>query len=63
MKVQHIKVGAPVTYWGVIKENGEKYDPLETVITSDAWQLGHGEIVCKVEGVSGGVLISHLEAR
>ncbi len=46
MKLEEIKIGIPVIYWSVIKENGERFGPKETVITSDAWQLGHGEVVC-----------------
>ena len=31
-----------------------------TKVKSPAWRLGHGEIVAKIEGRAGGVLISHL---
>lgn len=31
-----------------------------TKVASPAWKLGHGEIVAKIEGRAGGVLISHL---
>ena len=63
MKIGEIKVGVPVTYWGVIKGNGDKFDPYETAISSEAWQLVHGDWVCKIEGKSGGMLLSHLELR
>ncbi|MGQ7871357.1 hypothetical protein [Sunxiuqinia sp. sy24] len=63
MKVEHIKIGTPVTYYTVVKANGEKWDPKPTFITSDPWTLGDGAIVCKVDGVAGGVAISHLEKR
>lgn len=63
MKVEEIKIGKPVTYYSVIKQSGEKMNPKPTIITSAPWTLGHGDIVCKVDGVSGGVLISHLEKR
>ncbi len=53
--------GTPVTYYGVIKANGEKFDPFITKIASEPWDLGHGETVCKIEGKSGGVSIKHLE--
>lgn len=61
MQKSEIVVGTPVIYWGVIKENGERSGPLKTMISSDPWELGHGEIVCKVVGKSGGVAISHLD--
>lgn len=34
---------------------------ITTAIRSAPWRLGHGEIVLKVAGRTGGVLISHLE--
>lgn len=61
MQKHEIKVGTPVIYWGVIKENGEKISPLKTVITSESWELGHGQTVCKIDGKSGGVCIKHLD--
>jgi len=33
----------------------------ETIVKSEAWALGHGEIVPKVSGRAGGVCVSHLE--
>ena len=61
MKESEIKVGTPVIYWGILKQNGERLNPLKTVISSEPWELGHGEVVCKVVGKSGGVAISHLD--
>lgn len=61
MKIEDIKVGTPVIYWGIVKQNGEKYDPLKTVIASEMWELGNLEKVCKVVGKSSGVAITHLE--
>lgn len=61
MKVSEIKIDTPVIFWGIVDENGQKFNPLKTVIVSEPWELGHGAIVCKVAGISGGVLISHLE--
>lgn len=61
MTEEQIKIGTPVIYWGIIKENGERFEPLKTEITSEAWKLGHGELVCKVKGKSGGVSIKHLD--
>lgn len=39
-----------------------KFEPEreETVVRSAPWALGHGAIVLKVEGRSGGVSIDHL---
>ena len=48
--------GTPVYYWPKPSENRF----IETTILSDAWRLGHGDVVVKVEGVSGGVAITHL---
>lgn len=61
MQKSEIKVGTPVIYWGVIKENGQRFDPLKTVIRSESWELGHGQTVCKIAGKSGGVCIKHLD--
>lgn len=63
MERSEIQVGTPVTYWKVMKDNGEKFDPVETTITSEPWELGHGEVVCALEGMSGGFSIRHLEKR
>lgn len=63
MKLQEIKVGVPVIYYAVILDNGKKIKPMATEITSEAWQMNSGEIVCKVKNVSGGVSIEHLEIR
>ena len=61
MKLEDIKPGTPVIYWGVIKDSGQRFDPFKTVITSEPWQLGHGEVVCKIAGRSGGHSIRHLD--
>ena len=62
MERSEIKVGTPVIYWGVIKkETGERFNPFKTEISSEPWELGSGETVCKVVGKSGGVAISHLD--
>ena len=34
-----------------------------TKTRSEAWALGHGDVVVAVEGRTGGVLIDHLEMR
>jgi hypothetical protein len=62
MRKSEIEVGTPVIYWGIIKkETGERFNPFKTVISSEPWELGSGETVCKVVGKSGGVAISHLD--
>lgn len=61
MKKELIKVGMPVIYWKVIKDDGQRFDPIKTEIASEVWELGHGEEVCKVKGVSGGISIKHLD--
>ena len=61
MRREDIKSGVQVIYWGIIKDDGQRFDPLKTVIASDPWELGHGDVVCKVAGKSGGVCISHLD--
>ena len=50
-------IGTKVKYFPIFGEN--KFE--ETEIRSEAWALGHGELVVKVKGRSGGVAISHLE--
>jgi hypothetical protein len=50
-------VGTKVKYFPIFGE--PNYE--QTEIRSEAWALGHGELVIKIEGRSGGVSISHLE--
>lgn len=50
-------VGTPVKYFPVLPGT----DFMETKTRSEAWELGHGESVVKVEGVTGCVIISHCE--
>lgn len=63
MTAKEIKIGTPVTYWSVIKSNGQRFYPHEGVIESEPWQLPNGLFLCKISGKSGGVLINHLEKR
>lgn len=65
MKIQDIKTGKPVNYFPYSNEDGSfiGITPKKTFITSEVWELGSGIPVCKVEGVSGGVLLTHLEPR
>ena len=57
-----LKVGVPVTYYGIIKKDGTKLDPTETHITVETWLIGR-ELVCKVKGIVGAVSVSHIELR
>ncbi len=50
-------IGTEVKYYPVLHE--DRFE--ETKIRSIVWPLGHGELVVKVEGRTGGVAISHLE--
>lgn len=61
MTEAQIKIGVGVIYWGVIKDDGQRFYPLKTEIISEPWSLGHGEVVCKVKDISGGVSIRHLD--
>lgn len=65
MTADQIKIGTPVIYWAVIDEDSTRSFPTKTQITSDVWTVGSGEEVieeiCKVEGITGGVAISHLD--
>ena len=60
MKEKEIIPGTPVIFWGVIKSDGSKSEPLQTVITSEPWEVG-GQMCCKVKGKSGCVSIKHLD--
>lgn len=53
-------VGTPVRYWPVYPPH-EGIPPLDTTTRSEAWVLGHGAVVVSVVGISGGVLLSHVE--
>lgn len=33
---------------------------VEGPLVSEAWELGHGDVIVKLEGISGGVSIRHL---
>lgn len=61
MKQEDIEIGTPVIYWKIIKDDGSRLEPVKTEITSEPWKLGHGDMVCKVEGISGGVMLTHLD--
>ena len=54
---ENVPVGTPVTYQSVA---GDPSTARETKTRTPAWELGHGATVVSVEGVSGGVSISHV---
>lgn len=53
-------VGTPVRYWPVYPPV-EGIPPVDTKTRSEAWALGDGSVVVKVEGRTGGVHLSHVE--
>ncbi len=52
-------IGAPVNYHPVIGQDR----CIATRIRSAPWKLGHGTVVVKVDGVSGGVSFDALSFR
>lgn len=52
-----IEVGRAVRYYPVAGEP----EFVDTNTRSQAWTLGHGEVVVSIDGKAGGVAISHLE--
>lgn len=53
---QAYPVGTPCRYYPL---RGEP-EFLETKIRSEPWVLAHGDVIVKVEGKAGGVLIDHI---
>ena len=51
-------VGTPCLYYPL--RPFQRSEAVETVIRSEPWVLGHGAVVVKVEGRSGGVAIEHI---
>ena len=51
-------VGTPVRYYHI--RGVDEF--VETVTRSEAWPLGHGAVVVKIMGKTGGVLIDHVFA-
>lgn len=60
MDKEQIKMGMSVIYWAIIDEKGKRSNPTQTTVTSEPWEVC-GTWVCKIQGVSGGVDIEHLE--
>ena len=52
-----LPIGRAVRYFPV---DGEA-EFVTSIIASKPWALGHGEIIIKIAGKAGGVLVSHLE--
>ncbi len=59
LRLDQVKIGVAVLYYSWIVNEDTHSDPKESVITSESWMCC-GELVCKIEGTSGGVCISHL---
>lgn len=55
---RRVPVGTRVRFWRLRKPWRE---PVDTRTRSRAWALGHGDGVVMVDGVAGGVAISHVE--
>lgn len=53
-------VGTRVRYWPIWPPV-DGIPSRDTVTRSGAWTLGHGDAVVSIDGVSGGVLLSHIE--
>lgn len=50
-------IGTPVRFYSVLP--GTEFEESKT--RSEAWELGHGEPVVKIEGRTGCVCLSHCE--
>lgn len=55
-------VGTAVRYWPIYPPIAG-VPPVDTRTRSEAWALGHGAVVVKIEGRTGGVALSHVELR
>ncbi|WP_436759374.1 hypothetical protein [Streptosporangium sp. V21-05] len=51
-------IGTPVLAWPGTRDD----EPLTTRTRTPAWTLGHGAPVVSVEGVAGGIFLTHIEA-
>ncbi len=60
MTSEEIKIGLPVIYFPVV-DDIKATNGVITEITSEAWQLGNGEWVCKIKHRVGAVSIKHLK--
>lgn len=57
---EQIPIGTHVIYYSIVKPDGTKLNPKNTVITSNTWEVS-GHRLVKVRGITGGVSINHLE--
>lgn len=57
MKLQDIKVGMKVDYHSII---GGPATDIGCEVMSDPWELGHGDIVVKIDRIRGGVSLDAL---
>lgn len=53
-------VGTRVRYWPIYPPI-ESVPPVDTVTRSEAWALGDGSAVVCVDGMAGGVHLTHIE--
>jgi hypothetical protein len=54
---ERFPVGAKVKFYPVSGE--AKFQEAE--VRSEPWALGHGQVVLKITGITGGVCVEHLE--
>lgn len=54
---QRYPVGTPVRYHPIIDD----HESVVSKTRSEAWELGHGAAVVKIEGRTGGVLLEAIE--
>ena len=52
-------VGTAVRYWPIYPPI-ESVPPVDTTTRSEAWTIGDGTVVVCVDGMSGGVALSHI---
>jgi len=50
-------IGTKVRYWPI---KGIEKEYIDTTTRSEAWELGHGEVIVKIVGRTGGCAISHM---
>lgn len=53
---EKVPVGTKVRYWPIKGDKAYR----DSVTRSEAWDLGHGQPVVKIEGQAGGVALNHL---
>jgi len=59
-KPSELKIGDAVKYHRVLPKR-EGYDPIETKVASEPWQLGDATWVVRVEDRAGGISTQFLE--